>query len=309
VEEVIVELNRVYKKVNVCRDKVIDYLGMEFDYCTDSAVKISMRKMIEAKLAEEEITGTTVTPTTNDLFTVSEGRDLLVGNQKDKFHALVAWLLYVAKRGRPDVLTAVSFLTTRVAAPTEEDWIKLMRVFKYLNGTRELVLTLCGSEGMVIAAYIDAAFAVHNDGKGHTGMTITMGGGYAYNKSSEQNLVAKSLTEAELIGISDGLSPLLWARNFLEAQGYEMGEVPLHQDIKSTMILAERGKSVSGRTRHVSIRYFFVKDRIESKEIKIVHTGTEDMIADFFTKPLQGALFVKHRKTLLNLAQVVSSGF
>jgi len=302
VDEVIAELNRVYKKVNVCRDKVIDYLGMEFDYRTDGAVKISMQKMIEAKLTELEITGTTVTPATNDLFTVSEGRELLVGDQKEKFHALVAWLLYIAKRGRPDTLRAVSFLTTRVAAPTEEDWTKLMRVFKYLNGTRELVLTLCGSEGMVIAAYIDAAFAVHNDGKGHTGMTIMMGGGSAYNKSSKQKLVAKSSTEAELIGISDGLSPLLWARNFLEAQGYEMGEVPLHQDNKSTMILAERGKSVSGRTRHVSIRYFFVKDRIESKEIKIVHTGTEDMIADFFTKPLQGALFVKHRKTLLNLA-------
>ncbi len=59
----------------------------------------------------------------------------------------------------------------------------------------------------------------------------------------------------------------------------------VYQDNKSTIMLAEKGRSTNGRTRHVSIRYFFVKDRIESQEIKLSYIGTESMIADIFTKP------------------------
>jgi hypothetical protein len=64
-------------------------------------------------------------------------------------------------------------------------------------------------------------------------------------------------------------------------------------------MLAEKGRSTSGRTRHVSIRYFFVKDRIDSKEIKLNYVPTDAMMADFFTKPLQGALFLKFREAIL----------
>jgi hypothetical protein len=71
------------------------------------------------------------------------------------------------------------------------------------------------------------------------------------------------------------------------------------QDNKSTIALAEKGRSTSGRTRHVSIRYFFVKDRIDSREIEIKYVPSESMIADFFTKPLQGALFVRLRDAIL----------
>ena len=52
----------------------------------------------------------------------------------------------------------------------------------------------------------------------------------------------------------------------------------------------------------MNIRYFFIKNRIESNEVKIIYTGTEDMVADYFTKPLQGELFKKHRKDIMNLA-------
>lgn len=301
VEAVIDELTRVYQKVNVCRDKVLDYLGMEFNYNEAGLVKISMKSMIEEMLDELGVEGTVNTPAAHNLFNVGQKSELLNKAGRERFHSLVAKLLYIAKRGRPDILVAVSFLTTRVQAPTQEDENKLMRVLKYLNGTRELVLRLSSVEGILVSTFIDAAFAVHGDGKGHTGQIILIGKGAVYFRSSKQKLVAKSSTEAELIAISDGLLQVIWTRNFLEAQGYKMDPATLHQDNKSTIILAEKGRSVSGRTRHVSVRYFFVKDRIDSNEVRIVHTGTEDMVADFFTKPLMGALFKKHRAMILNM--------
>lgn len=136
VEDVIQELTRVYKKVNVYDDKLIDYLGMIFDYSEAGVVKISMQKMISKLLGEVEVDGTVKTPAAHNLFQVSEGGVVLQGKVAERFHSAVATLLYIAKRGRPDILTAVSFLTTRVQAPTQEDYNKLMRCLKYLNGTQ-----------------------------------------------------------------------------------------------------------------------------------------------------------------------------
>jgi hypothetical protein len=171
------------------------------------------------------------------------------------------------------------------------------------NGTLDLALTLTGSEDMIVTAYIDASYAVHNDCKGQTGVAIiSVGKGTVYAKSSKQKLVANSSTEAELIGVSEGLLQALWTRNFLQAQGIKVKPVNLKQDNKSTICMVEKGESTSPRKRHVAIRYFFVKDRMENGEVEIAYLPTELMVADFFTKPLQGELFRRLRAEVLNLS-------
>jgi hypothetical protein len=135
---------------------------------------------------------------------------MLLRARKEKLHSSVQKLLYIAKRARPDVLTSVSFLTTRVQNPTEEDEDKLMRVLKYLNGTRELKLNIRADEGLPITAYIDASDSSHPDGRGHTGIAICVGEGAIYCSSTKQKVNGKSSTEAEIIvGVSDGLFQLL----------------------------------------------------------------------------------------------------
>ena len=54
------------------------------------------------------------------------------------------------------------------------------------------------------------------------------------------------------------------------------------------------------RSRHIDIRYFFITDRYQKGEIEIQHTSTHEMIADYFTKPLQGAKFLKFRNIIMN---------
>ena len=74
----------------------------------------------------------------------------------------------------------------------------------------------------------------------------------------------------------------------------------IYQDNTSTITMAEKGRSTSDRTRHIHVRYFFIKDRIDSNELQLVYVPTKDMIADILTKPLQGDLFRKLRALLLN---------
>jgi hypothetical protein len=158
------------------------------------------------------------------------------------------------------------------------------------------------SDGIDIKWWIDASFAVHPDMKSHTGGTMSLGKGSVYSTSRKQRINTKSSTEAELVGVDDGMPLVIWTRNFISAQGYQINDNVVYQDNQSTMLLAKNGRASSGRrTRHVDIRYFFVTDRIKNGELRIEYCPTADMVADFFTKPLQGSLFRKLRAIILNI--------
>jgi hypothetical protein len=127
-----------------------------------------------------------------------------------------------------------------------------------------------------------------------------MGRGVFKPKSSKKKLNTKSSTEAELVGASDYLPNTIWAKHFMEAQGYDIAENTFYQDNQSAIRLEKNGRASAGqKSRHINIRYFFIKDRIKSDDMKVIHCPTEQMLADFYTKPLQGALFRKFRAVIL----------
>ena len=91
-------------------------------------------------------------------------------------------------------------------------------------------------------------------------------------------------------------------QTFLAAQGECVPTMTIYQDNKSTILLAENGRtSSSKRTKHLDIRYFFVTDRIAKGEVKIAHCTTQEMLGDFFYQPLQGTQFTQMRSKILNL--------
>jgi hypothetical protein len=91
---------------------------------------------------------------------------------------------------------------------------------------------------------------------------------------------------------------------FFESLGYDIKPGKLYQDNISTMRLAKNGRSNSDRTKHIKIRYFFVKQYLDSGEFEMVHCPTDIMIADILTKPLQGDAFVRLRDYLLGILPV-----
>jgi hypothetical protein len=97
---------------------------------------------------------------------------------------------------------------------------------------------------------------------------------------------------------------IIWTRNFLLAQGYDARDNVVFQDNQSAILLERNGRRSSGRrTRHINIRYFFVTDRIKNGELRVEYCPTGDMVADFFTKPLQGAQFKKLRAIIMNMSE------
>ena len=139
--------------------------------------------------------------------------------------------------------------------------------------------------------------------KGHTGLVMSYGHGAAYSASLKQKINTLSSTETELVGISDGMPKNMWVLYFTEAQGRIVKDNILNEDNTSCIRLAKNGKRSSGNmTKHIKIRYFFVTNRIEAKELSIQHCPTLDMIADYFTKPLQGKLFRKFRDLIMGIS-------
>jgi hypothetical protein len=284
---------------------------MVIDFSIPGKVMFTMIEYIKDMLRDlpKDMDGIAPTPAASHLFEVDESATKLGEDISIMYHHNTAKLLFLCKRARPDTQPAVAFLSTRVKGPDEDDYKKLARTLKYLRGTLYMPLTLEADDINVIKWYVDASFAVHPDMKSHTGGAMTLGKGVIYGTSTRQKINTKSSTEAELVGVNDLMPQILWTRYFLEAQGYDISESIVHQDNKSTILLAENGKASSGRrTRHINIRYFFVKDRVASGEVKIEYCPTEDMMADFFTKPLQGALFVKMRNRIMNANPLIDYG-
>ena len=106
--------------------------------------------------------------------------------------------------------------------------------------------------------------------------------------------------ESELIGVYDMLPQILLTKQFLEEQGWLDSTTVVYQDNTSSILLERNGQSSSTKqTKDMNIRYFYVTEQINKKAIHVTHYPTEEMVGDFFMKPLQGSLFIKMRNYIM----------
>lgn len=247
--------------------------------------------------------GAAQTPAGEQLFDVRDTIDALPGDKQDEVHGLVASLLYLAKRTRPDLLTAVGFLTRRVKKYNSDDEKKLIRVLKYLNYTKDLPYVLFFQAPLVVVSSADASYATTHDYRSVSGGTVSLGGAVVHAESKTQKIVTKSSHEAEIVCASDYGGRPLWTRNFLQSQGYQVNGTPIviEQDNMGAMATLTSNKPPSDKSRHINIRYFWLGDRIRANEIALKYIPTADMLADILTKPLQGQRFKMLRDRLLGI--------
>ena len=299
-------LTEMYGKVapvKATRGTRHDYLAIFIDYEKKGKVIADMGYYVE-KMVQDfpgKIRNGVLCPWTERLFKVDQKSELLSDEMAKIFYTFVMKGMFVCKRARPDIQPAIAFLSTRVRSPTIQDWSKLSRLMAFLKETKNDVLTLELGDEQRVEWYVDAAFAVHPDYKGHTGAIGTLGRGAFSAISTKQKANARSSTEAELIGIDDVISKILWSKRFVEAQGFDLETNLIYRDNTSSMKLEQNGRaSASKRTRHFDIKYFYITDLIQRKECDIKYCPTAEMVGDYHTKPLTGALFKKFRDKIMN---------
>ena len=128
-----------------------------------------------------------------------------------------------------------------------------------------------------------------------------LGRGMTSSYSRKLKLNTRSSTETELVTADMFMTEMLWSLHFIQAQGYDAECVGLYQDNISTQLLIKNGKMSSGkRTKHIKAKFFFIKDRVDDGEVKVLDCPTKEMWADIMTKPFQGAAFRIMRAELMN---------
>jgi hypothetical protein len=294
------EMQQQYGDVTVHSGPIVSYLGLTMNWSQSGKVFITQEGFITDLLSECGVEGTAVTPSTDQLFNVRENMPKSTQAEAVWFRSYVARCLYLGKRTKPEILPVVSFL---VQACDIDDLSKLRRLLMYIRHTATRGLCLePGHMGLRVRQLIDVAYGVHIDGRSHTGSATILGNSALIDAvSSKQHIVTKSSTESELVGTSDKAGDGLHVRKFLIGQGYkETPALELLQDNMGSMALIKKGRPASQRTRHMDIRFFWIKERVDNGEINVKHLPTGDMFANVLTKPLQGKQFVRERMLLTN---------
>jgi hypothetical protein len=292
-------LTEEFQEISEQSGKEISFLGMTIE-SDEAGLQLMMKPIVTSIIGDE--TGVATSPATETIFEVDDSSPLLPDSEKKTFHTKVAQTLFLARYVRPDLLTATSFLTTRVQAPTKEDQFKMQRMIRYLNGTKDDKFIISKEPISEILAFIDAAFAQHADGKSQTGMLIQIGNTPVVFKSGKQKIVTKDSTEAELVALSDKMQDVIDVKEFLEAQGFQLNPPVLFQDNQSTIqIVNSNGKDL--RNKYMLVRQQLVKERWNDKDVEVKYLPTGDMIADVLTKPMQGKLFKKFKDQLMGISQ------
>ena len=298
-ELLVIDLKRYFTEVKLDKSDPLIHVGLQIKSLPDGCI-VSMSRyeqdVIEfCGIGDKKL----MCPNLSDMFDPKETNALDTTDSK-MFHTIVAKLLYLAKRTRPDILTVISLLCSRVQSPTQYDKNLLGRVVCYINDTigYGLKFSKSGCVGQ-LNTYCDAAYGIDEGFKSRSGIVISYGGAPVYAKSGKQTIVTKSSAEAELVSLCDGVGTLLACRNFVEGLGVSLSPSVVHEDNQAVLELVKADGPYNMRTRHMSIKLFFIKQFVDKGILNVVYCNTDVMLADLLTKALTGPKFRVLRDLLL----------
>ncbi|GJV66653.1 hypothetical protein Tco_1482162 [Tanacetum coccineum] len=171
------------------------------------------------------------------------------------YRGMVGTLMYLTAN-RPDLTFAVCMCAWYQAKPTEKHLHAIKRIFKYLRGTVNRGLWYLKDSSIALTAYADA---------NHAGCQDTR--------------------RTEYIALSGCCAQILWMRSQLTNYGVEFNKIPMYCDNKSAIALCCNNVQHS-RSKHIDIRFHFIKEQVENGVVELYFVNTEYQLADIFTKAL-----------------------
>ncbi len=207
------------------------------------------------------------------------------------YREAVGSLMYLMLSSRPDISFAVNQVSQHCEKPEQEHWNAVKRIFAYLQGTQTYGLRFWAM-GSHLKGYTDADYAGDTNTRQSTsGFIFILFGGPVAWSSRRQSCVSLSTTEAEYVAASDATKEGIWLRRLLLDLNPEWNKpIPLMCDNQSAIRLI-RNPEFHQRTKHIDVRYHFIREHQEAKEIDVLYIPTEIQLADPFTKPLPNPRF------------------
>ena len=217
--------------------------------------------------------------------------------QKIPYASAVGSLMYAQVCTRPDIAYIVGMLGRYLSNPGMDHWRAAKRVMRYLQRTKEYMITYRRLDQLEFIGYSNSDFAGCQDSRRSTSSYIyLLAGGAISWRSTKQTLVTSSTMEAEFVACYEASNQGIWLRNFVTGLRVLDGiERPLKIfcDNKSAVLYSNNNRS-STKSKYIDIKFLVVKEKVQSGQISIEHIGTNSMIADPLTKGLPPKVFHEH---------------
>ncbi|CAH9094710.1 unnamed protein product [Cuscuta europaea] len=265
------------------------FLGLQVRQLSDG-IFINQSKYILEMLKRFNIDSKSSMPTpmspTNKLDSDPSGKSVDATN----YRAIIGSLLYLTS-SRPDIVFSTCLCARFQANPKESHLTAVRRILRYLKGTVHLGLWYPKHSGFDLVGYSDADFAgCRMDRKSTSGAVQFLGDKLVCWSSKKQNCVSTSTAEAEYVAAASCCSQILWMKTQLKDYGYTFCHIPIYSDSQSAIAITSNPVHHS-RTKHIDLRYHFIKDHVEKGDIDMYFVSSELQLADLFTKALDEKRF------------------
>ena len=214
------------------------------------------------------------------------------------YKQMVGSMMYLTAT-RPDIMFAVSLINRYISRPTELHLSAAKRVLRYLQGTTGFGIFYAkrGNEELISFTESDYAGCLE-DRKSTPGYTFILSSGVVAWSSRKQPIVTLSTTEAEFVAAAACSCQAVWMRRILRQLGYEgNGNTAIFCD-NSSAIKLSKNPVMHGRSKHLDVRFYFLRELSQEGVIQLKYCGTQDQVADMLTKPLKLESFQKLRDLL-----------
>jgi transposase InsO family protein len=270
---------------------VKDMVGLEVQRNREQrTLKISLTKytkdIIENfGMAECNAMGTPMLPNTK--LVLDKSKESLDKAMSAEYRRLAGSLLYLASRARPDIAFAAVEVSRVCSHPTAESMVQAKRVLRYLQGTKDWGLTYGpGSGGFnTLVGYADADYAAGQQARSTSGYVFQLNGAPVSWGSKLQGPVAQATAEAEYYALGVGLQSGVHLRAILAALGHPQQATVVNED-NTSCISMSKNHIVSRRTKHIAVKYHFVRQKVREGEFVLRHCASSEMLADPLTKAL-----------------------
>ncbi|XP_062533348.1 uncharacterized protein LOC134202336 [Armigeres subalbatus] len=215
------------------------------------------------------------------------------------YRELVGCLMYVTLTTRPDLCAAVNYYSQFQSCPTDEHWVHLKRILRYIKGSLDIGLKFeAVNEESVLAAFCDADWANKVvDRRSVTGYVFKVFGCTVACGTRKQPTISLSSTEAELIALCVAVCEGMWLKRLIEELGHNISTVPYYEDNQSTIKVVCEPKARS-RLKHIDVKHRFVSDLVQQGQIEVRYVSTDHQEADIMTKGLPAWQFRRQRERL-----------
>lgn len=275
------------------------YLGMDIDYkFSEGEVILSQGHYVSEVLKRFGMDNCKSSPTPMEAKLVLHPHvDGVTKLTEGPYRQLVGSIMYLMLCTRPDISFSTGVLSRFLSNPTEMHWKSAKRVLRYLQGTSGMKLSFKKTDGLDIVAYCDADWASSFDRRSTTGYVIYVGNNLVAWKSKKQSTIALSSTEAEIIAATETMREVMWVRNVIESFGIKTTTPTLYCDSQPAIAISNT-TGYHGRSKHMDVKYKFMSECVEDKNVDLRYVPSDENIADTLTKPLSRALFTKFAESI-----------